>query len=63
MISRVPDAAVALLNLMECLVLSFAFSERDGTFLLVCDYPDKSPGSDRAFALCHFSGVRKFVRE
>jgi hypothetical protein len=61
--SQVQDSASALLKLMECLVLSFTYSEQDRTFVLVCDFPVKAPGSSRAFVRCHFSGVREFVRE
>jgi hypothetical protein len=57
------DAASALFKVTESLVLSFTYSEREATFVLVCTYPEKAPGSSRAFARCSFSGVREFVRE
>jgi hypothetical protein len=62
-ISQVQDAASALLKLREGLILSFAFSEPECTFVLVCEFPEKAPGSSRAFARCRFNGVREFVRE
>jgi hypothetical protein len=62
-ISQLQDAASALLKVKESLVLSFTYSEREGTFVLVCTFPEKAPGSSRAFARCSFSGVHDFVRE
>lgn len=53
----------ALAKLMECLVLGFVYSESSREFCLVCDYPKKEPGSDRAFAAFVFEGVADFVRE
>ncbi len=62
-ISQVQDAGSALLKLREMLVLSFTLAESGGAFVLVCEFPEKAPGSSRAFARCRFSGVREFVRE
>lgn len=62
-ISQVQDAASALLKLTECLVISFTYSEQEDTFVLVCDFPVKAPGSSRTFVRCRFTGVRDFVRE
>ena len=62
-ISQMQNAASALLKVTESLVLSFTYSQREGTFVLVCTFPEKALGSSRAFARCSFSGVREFVRE
>lgn len=53
----------ALRLLTECLVLAFVYDESQRRFCFVCDYPDKTAGSDRAFAAFVFDGVTSFIRE
>lgn len=60
---RLRDPRDALTKLMECLMIAFAYSRKRGSFVLVCDFPDKAPSADRAFAAFVFDGVRDFSRE
>jgi hypothetical protein len=57
------DAYESLTHLMECLVLSFECSRERRRFTLVCDYPFKLPGAQRAFIGFVFEDVRDFARE
>jgi hypothetical protein len=59
----ISNASDALLLLRECLVLSFAHKKSKKEFILVSDFPIKSPGTSRAFVHCRFCGVHDFQRE
>lgn len=62
-IETIVDPYEALTNIMESLVLSFELSRERRRFTLVCDYPFKAPGAQRAFVGFVFEDVRDFVRE
>jgi hypothetical protein len=61
--SRLTDPESALRLLPECLVISFRFAPDRGMLTLVCDFPQKTPGSAREFAAFVFHDVCEFSRE
>lgn len=62
-VREVSPPVAALGRLAECLLLAFNHDGSRQRFALVTDYPNKAPGSDRAFAALIFDGVASFVRE
>lgn len=58
--SMATDAAVA--ELMECLVIGYAYQPRQARFVFVSDFPRRPRGGDRSFLALEFSQVSTFER-
>ncbi|MFT3926006.1 MAG: hypothetical protein QM778_25910 [Myxococcales bacterium] len=56
-----PDEVLG--RMLECLVIAFSYSVEAKRFVLVSDYPDKSPGSVRELIALVFHDVDRFFRE
>lgn len=50
-------------ELIESLLISYAYAPAEATFAIVCDYGNMASGSDRAFLRLVFGGVRDYRRE
>jgi hypothetical protein len=61
-IVAIPATPALLESLLEMLVISFDYSESEGRFVLVTDYWDRSPGSDRDFIRIVGTNVEELTR-